>query len=66
MAIRQLHLTEPLLFLVEDLPPLILSLGVAEVFFKLGSFSLECIAFLGFWYVTDFAYSKFRNYLTRR
>ena len=66
MAIRQLHLTEPLQFLVEDLPPLVLSLGVAEVFFKFGSFSLECIAFLGLWYVTDFAYSKFRGILTCR
>jgi hypothetical protein len=47
---------EPALGLgVERLPALFVSLAVAEVFFKFGSFLLECVAFLALWRALDFA-----------
>lgn len=38
-------------------PSFVLSLILAELFFKFGSFSLECIAFLVTWGVIDAAIS---------
>ena len=38
------------------MPPFAVSLVVAETFYKFGSFSLECIAFLVTWYVLAFVY----------
>ncbi|MCB0517627.1 MAG: hypothetical protein H6577_22190 [Lewinellaceae bacterium] len=35
----------------EILPSFGLSLVMAELYFKFGSFTLECLAFLGTWYV---------------
>jgi hypothetical protein len=47
---------EPALGLgVERLPALLASLAVAEIFFKFGSFLLECVAFLALWRALDFA-----------
>jgi hypothetical protein len=43
---------------VKQLPPLAVSLGVAELCFKFGSFTLECIAFLGLWYILDHVYQR--------
>lgn len=40
-------------FLGEQLPVLVASLAIAELFYKFGSFLLECIAFLATWYVLD-------------
>jgi hypothetical protein len=42
--------------LVESVPPLVVALAVAEVFFKFGSFTLECLAFLAVWQVLGRGY----------
>lgn len=39
---------------IEQLPLFALSFGVSELFYKFGSFSLECLAFLATWYLADF------------
>lgn len=36
-----------------QLPVLIAALVVAEVFYKFGSFTLECVAFLATWFIFD-------------
>lgn len=37
--------------LVRDLLPFVAAMALAEFFFKFGSFTLECLAFLATWYV---------------
>lgn len=37
----------------EQLPAILTAGVIAEVFYKFGSFSLECIAFLATWFVFD-------------
>ena len=44
--------------LVRHLPPLVVSLGLAEAFFRFGSFTLECLAFLAVWHVMNAGYAK--------
>jgi hypothetical protein len=39
--------------LLEQVPALMGALILAEVFYKFRSFTLECLAFLGTWYVLD-------------
>ena len=39
--------------LLEQLPVAAASLLIAELFYKFGSFTLECVAFLSTWYVLD-------------
>jgi hypothetical protein len=39
--------------LIEQLPILLLSMVIAEVFYKFHSFTLETIAFLATWFVLD-------------
>lgn len=39
--------------LLRQAPSLVASLVIAEAFFKFGSFSLECIAFLATWGTID-------------
>ena len=39
--------------LAVELPALVLAMLVAEVFYKFHSFTLECLAFLVTWFVTD-------------
>lgn len=46
--------------LLAQAPILALSLVIAELFYKFGSFTLECIAFLATWYFLDLA----ANFLT--
>jgi hypothetical protein len=58
------HKLAGLLYL--ELPPLAVSLIVAELFFKFGSFTLEAVAFLGLWYVSSAAYEKALLALSRR
>ena len=41
--------------LLEQLPVASASLLIAELFYKLGSFTFECVAFLATWYVLDAA-----------
>lgn len=39
--------------LFEQLPAFAISFILAELFYKFHSFTLECLAFLGTWYVVD-------------
>lgn len=39
--------------LLEQIPVLATSFVIAELFYKFGSFALECIAFLATWLVLD-------------
>ena len=39
--------------LLEQVPAMVVSLVVAEVFYKFHSFTLECLAFLATWYLID-------------
>lgn len=39
-------------------PPLAVSLTIAELYFKLGTFIYEALAFLSLWYVLHVLYSK--------
>ncbi|HXH09156.1 MAG TPA: hypothetical protein VNP04_05240 [Alphaproteobacteria bacterium] len=48
--IRSLPLRQ---LLLEQVPALGLSFIIAELFYKFHSFTLECVAFLGTWYVLD-------------
>lgn len=50
---RSIQSMSPKTFLRTQLPTLGASLLVAELFFKFGSFAVECIAFLATWYVLD-------------
>lgn len=38
---------------LRQLPILVISFGIANFFYKFGSFGLECIAFLATWFVFD-------------
>jgi len=46
---------------LEQLPAAAGALIVAEIFYKFGSFSLECLAFLATWYAFDLVLSLFRR-----
>ncbi len=39
--------------LMENLPTFVIAVVIAEVFYKFHSFTLECLSFLGTWYVLD-------------
>ncbi len=45
--------------LVEQLPVLILSMIIAEVFYKFHSFTLETVAFLATWFALDWVVQFF-------
>lgn len=42
--------------LIEQLPALIVSIIIAELFYKFHSFTLESLAFLATWFVVDALY----------
>jgi hypothetical protein len=44
--------------LSRQLPAFAISLILAELFYKFHSFSLECLAFLGTWYIIDFIFQS--------
>lgn len=46
----------PKKLLLEQAPALIISMIIAEYFYKFHSFTLECIAFLVTWYLVDGAF----------
>lgn len=46
----------------QQLPSIVAALVIAELFFKWGSFTLECLGFLATWAVLDFL---FQSILTR-
>ena len=39
--------------LARQAPALVISLVIAEMFYKFGSFTLECLGFLATWFVLD-------------
>ncbi len=47
--------------LLEQLPVFLVSLFIAEMFYKFHSFLLESIAFLATWFVLDWGYQKVRR-----
>ena len=46
-------------------PALALSLLVAELFYKFGSFTLECLGFLATWFVLDAAFARVGRLFSR-
>ena len=46
-------------------PALLISMVIAEMFYKFHSFTLETIAFLGTWFVVDGAISLGSRFLSR-
>ncbi len=46
MSVREL--------LIEQVPAVVVSIIIAELFYKFHSFTLECLAFLATWYLIDF------------
>jgi hypothetical protein len=48
-------------FGVSHLPSLVVSLFIAELFYKFHSFILECVAFLATWTVLSWVHSKFED-----
>ena len=45
-------------FFLTQIPAIGVSIVIAEIFYKFGSFTLECIAFLATWFVIDWIFSK--------
>ena len=39
-------------------PALLIALGIAELFYKFGSFTLECLGFLVTWFVIDALFAQ--------
>ncbi|TIV88950.1 MAG: hypothetical protein E5V78_03580 [Mesorhizobium sp.] len=39
-----------------ELVPFMIAFVIAEMFYKLGSFALECLAFLATWYFLSYAF----------
>lgn len=50
---------------LNQLPLLMLSMFISELFYKLHSFTLECVAFLVTWFILD-AIEKYVRILLRR
>jgi len=48
------------------LPPLAVAFVLAEVFYKWHSFTLECLGFLGTWFVLDWVWTKTGEWLRSR
>ena len=44
--------------LARQAPGLVISLVVAELFYKFGSFTLECLGFLATWFVVDALFAR--------
>jgi hypothetical protein len=47
--------------LVDEAPSLALSLVLAELFYKFGSFTRECVAFLVTWYAISYVMALIRD-----
>jgi hypothetical protein len=47
-------------------PALVISLVIAEIFFKWKSFALECLGFLALWFVLDVIFSAIRSAWLKR
>ena len=44
--------------LARQAPALVISLIVADLFYKFGSFTLECLGFLATWFVLDAVFAQ--------
>ena len=51
--------------LARQAPALALSLIVAELFYKFGSFTLECLGFLATWFVLDALFAQIGRVLAK-
>ena len=51
--------------LARQAPALVLSLIVAELFYKFGSFTLECLGFLATWFVLDAIFAQIGRVLAK-
>ena len=51
--------------LARQAPALALSLIVAELFYKFGSFTLECLGFLATWFVLDAMFAQIGRALSK-
>ena len=51
--------------LVRQAPGLVISLIIAELFYKFGSFTLECIGFLATWFVIDAIFAQLGRVFSR-
>ena len=51
--------------LARQAPTLAISLVVAELFYKFGSFTLECIGFLATWFVLDALFAQIGRVLSK-
>ena len=51
--------------LARQAPALALSLIVAELFYKFGSFTLECLGFLATWFVLDAVFAQIGRALAK-
>ena len=51
--------------LARQAPALAISLVVAELFYKFGSFTLECIGFLATWFVLDALFAQIGRVLSQ-
>jgi len=49
--------------ITKRLPGLVISLIIAEIFYKFHSFTLECVAFLGTWFLVDLTIEVIANKL---
>ena len=47
-------------------PTLVISLVIAEMFYKFGSFTLECLGFLATWFVLDAMFDLVARTLAKR
>jgi hypothetical protein len=52
--------------LVEQLPAVLVSMVIAELFYKFHSFTLETIAFLATWFVVDGIGVALSNWVNKR
>ncbi len=52
--------------LIEQVPVILVSMLIAELFYKFHSFTLETIAFLGTWYVLDALYRMASRRLAKK
>ena len=52
--------------LLEQLPAVVLSFVIAELFYKFHSFTLECMAFLATWFVIDALVTGVRSFWIER
>ena len=51
--------------LARQAPALAISLIVAELFYKFGSFTLECLGFLATWFVLDAVFAQIGRALSK-